>query len=151
MNVQLLEELGFTEASKELEKKLAFKKKMMIAYENFKFVTPAIFNRFNIDLKRRTIARKGKKGVDLTEKYDQLVFQDVAKIRNLPPKSVLASMKKAKDLGCFDKFVVAKIESVVDYKDPIVFGVITGCDDMFFVDQWDNDVKISDILKGLEG
>ena len=32
-----------------------------------------------------------------------------------------------------------------------LFGVVTGCDDRFFIAQWDDDVKIEDILQGDEG
>ena len=68
-----------------------------------------------------------------------------------PPQAVLDKVEEAQKVGCFDAFEVCKVESVREYKDPIVFGRITGCPDRFFIAQWDNDVKIEDILKENEG
>lgn len=151
MELDLLKELGFETASNELEKKLELKRKMMIAYEHYRFVEPGVIEAFNEDLKKRTLKRTGKKNINLYENYDKLVLKDIKGFKEIPPKSVLESMKKAKDLGCFDEFVIAKIEATVEYKDPILFGKIHGCDDLFAVDQWDSDVKISDLLKEMEG
>lgn len=150
-NMELLRELGFEVASAELDKKLEMKRKMTLAYEHFRFVTPVIFDRFNKALKERTMKREGKKGVDLYENYDKLVFVPVAKYAAAPPTDVLEKMQTAVKVGCFDRFEIGKVESVREYKDPIVFGVIEGCDDRFFVGQWDDDVKIEDILMGHEG
>lgn len=146
-----LREMGFEAAASDLEKKIEFKRKMLIAYENYRFVTPEIFNRFNEDLKERTIKRSGTKGKDLYHNYDKLVFKKVSEYKDSPPAQVLDDMRTAKAMGCFDTFEIAKIEATVEYKDPIVFGVIDGCDDRFFISQWDNDVKISDILREMEG
>ena len=150
-NLEMLKELGFTEASSDIEKKLEMKRKMTIAYENYRFVTPEIFNRFNEDLKKRTLKRTGKAGVDMYHNYDRLQFTPVARYKQVPPAEALEAMKVAKDRGCFDSFEVAKIESVQEYKDPIIFGCINGCDDKFYIAQWDNDVKIEQILNEFEG
>ena len=37
-------------------------------------------------------------------------------------------------------------EWIKEIKDPIVFGVINGCPDKFFISQWDDDIKIDDIF-----
>ena len=42
----------------------------------------------------------------------------------------------------------ASIESVEVRKDPIIFGKITGCTDLFFITQWYDDVSIEEILNG---
>jgi hypothetical protein len=60
-------------------------------------------------------------------------------------------LKKAKDMGCFDYFEVAKVETVEVRPDPIIFGGIEGCDDKFFITQWDDDVSIEEILNENEG
>lgn len=146
-----LRELGFEKAAGELEKKVELKRKMIIAYENYRFVTPEIFKRFNDELRERTIKRTGKKGVNQYDHYDKLVFKKVAEYKDAPPAEVLTEMRKAKAMGCFDTFEIGKIEATVEYKDPIVFGVINGCDDRFYIAQWDNDVKIEQILKEMEG
>ena len=57
----------------------------------------------------------------------------------------------SRHLGVFDTFEVAKIESTRVYRDPIVFGRISGCDDRFYIAQYDDDVKIEDLLGPNEG
>jgi hypothetical protein len=47
---------------------------------------------------------------------------------------------------CFDSFEIAKIQWKREIKDPILFGRIDGCPDRFYVSQWDDDVRIEDIL-----
>lgn len=66
-------------------------------------------------------------------------------------KDYINIKEKAQKLKCFDTFEIAKIEAVEERKDPIVFGCITGCPDKFFIAQWDDDVKIEDILTESEG
>jgi len=80
-----------------------------------------------------------------------LQFTAIQAYEKVPPDFVLEAMEKAMDLNCFDRFEVASIQSVKEIPDPIVFGVIDGCTDKFFISQWDNDVKIEDILKENEG
>lgn len=147
MTAQELREVGMEEAANQLEAKMKLAKKMMIAYEHFRFVTPEITQRFQDALRKKTL--KGDKYGNQT--YDTLKFQELKKYSKVPPKSVLNSIKKAMEMGCFDKYEVASVETVEVRPDPIVFGVIDSCEDKFFIDQWDNDVKIEDILKESEG
>lgn len=142
MDTALLNELGFKKAASTLDEKKARAKKMMVAYENYRFVTPEIFDRFQKELMAKT--RKGYQ-------YDTLAFVNVKDYPEVPPQGVLDNMKIAMDRKCFDYFEVAKIETVEVRPDPILFGRITGCSDAFFIDQWDHDVKIEDILKESEG
>ena len=151
INIELLEKLGFTQASKDLKVKEELKRKMTIAYEHFRYVRPEKIIVFNEKLKQETIKREGKKGVNLYENYDKLAFTPIAQYGTIPPTEVLEKIEQAQKIGCFDEFEIAKIESVKEYKDPIVFGKITGCSDLFFIAQWDNDVKIEDILMPNEG
>jgi hypothetical protein len=161
VDTELLQKMGFKRASSELARKQELKRKMMIAYENFKFVTPKIFNRFQIALRKQSeVIKQGdgswKKGkIDPRRyqdvKYDKLVFKKVSEFDACPPQEALEEMNRAVEMGCFDEFEVAKIEAVTERKDPIIFGIIRGCPDKFFITQWDNDVKIEDILQGMEG
>ena len=151
INIELLEKLGFTQASKDLKVKEELKRKMTIAYEHFRYVRPEKIIVFNEKLKQETIKREGKKGANLYENYDKLAFTPIAQYGTIPPTEVLEKIEQAQKIGCFDEFEIAKIESVKEYKDPIVFGKITGCSDLFFIAQWDNDVKIEDILMPNEG
>lgn len=146
-----LREMGFESAAKELEQKIEFKRKMMIAYEHYIFISQEVFKRFNDELKERTLKREGKKGINEYHNYDKLAFKKVSEYKDAPPAEVLTEMKIAKDRGCFDTYEIAKIESVHEYKDPLLLGVIHGCDDRFYIAGWDDDVKIGDILKEMEG
>lgn len=86
-----------------------------------------------------------------TQTYDTVKMTRLASYDKVPPMDCLMDLKKAKDLNCFDGYEVAEVESVIEKPDPIIFGKIIGCADLFFVTQWDNDIKIEDILKSHEG
>lgn len=85
------------------------------------------------------------------ETYDTLSFCSIGDYSQVPPQEVLDKVREAKNRRCFDSFEVAKVETVEVRPDPIIFGRIEGCSDRFFVAQWENDVKIEDILKENEG
>ena len=146
-----LEKTGFKKATENLKQVTELKRKMTIAYEHFRYVKQEKIDAFNERLKQQTLKEQGKKGVDLYHNYDKLSFIPVGEYSEVPPTEVLDKMEQAQELKCFDTFEIAKIESVKEYKDPIVFGRINGCPDRFFVAQWDDDVKIEDILKDNEG
>lgn len=46
----------------------------------------------------------------------------------------------------FDRFEIAKIHWKEELKGPILFGIIDICTDKFFIAQWDDDLRIEDIL-----
>lgn len=137
--IDRLERLGFKTASTKVKELSAKKRKMAIAYEHYRFVRPEKIEAFN----RKLMAKRKKDG-----SYDMLSFTPVENYSEVPPAPVLEAMEVAVDRKCFDKFEVAHI---INVKDPILFGRITGCPDRFFIGQWDDDVKIEDILKPNEG
>lgn len=151
MNTEKLEKIGFKAASSKIKELKDLKRKITIAYEHFRYVKPEKISSFNEKLKQETLKETGKKGVDLYHNYNKLVFFDIGTYQEVPPLEVLDKIEQAQELGCFDTFEIAKIEGVKEYKDPIVFGVINGCPDKFFITQWDDDVAIEDILKENEG
>ncbi len=63
----------------------------------------------------------------------------------LIPDDVLDKIEQAKERKLFDAFQVMWAEQV---KDPIVFGVLDGCQDMFFVAEWDDDITFEQLLAG---
>lgn len=157
MNVELLKELGMDSAAENLGQKLDLKKKLTIAYEHFRFVEPSILDRFEVALKAKTLTVVEHNKYQRTEKWRRLKFVELKDYKEIPPPDCLLDLKKAKDMGCFDRFVVAKVEEVTNFHDttptpdPIIFGQIDYCADMFFITQWDDDVKIEDILNANEG
>ena len=153
MNAALLKELGFEKVSGEIDRANEFKRKLAIAIEHYRYVTSANITAFNDKLKKETLKDNGKKPSDVVyyqATWQTLKFADIKTTDQIPPEEVLIKMKEAKDLGCFDTFEIAHIDKV-EVKDPILFGCINGTDKKFFIGQWDDDVKIEDIISEKEG
>lgn len=136
---EILTELGFTSAATNLLNLELKKRKLALAYEHFRFVRQEKIDAFNSKLMRKSMGLGS---------YQVLAFTPIELYAEIPPDHVLENLKKAKEIGCFDSFQVAHIHEV---KDPILFGRIKECSDRFFIDQWDDDVKIEDILMPNEG
>ena len=146
MNTKEIKELGFKKVADKVEAEQELNRKLSTAYLNFKICKEEHIKAFNEKLKTRTLKTEGTQGHNLTEHYEKLVEIKVEDYDALPPENVLEAMKKAKALNCFDSFEIAKIESVKEYKDPILFGRIHGCTDRFYIAEWDNDIKIQDLI-----
>ena len=144
--LERLEKLGLKTASNKIKELKELRRKMSIAYEHFRFVTPEKINAFNEKLRKQT---EKKDQYYIT--YDKLNFISLSNYEEVPPIDVLDKIEQAQEIGCFDTFEIAKIESVKETKDPIVFGIVNNCPDKFFIAQWDNDIKIEDILNENEG
>lgn len=174
MNSKELIELGFESAGTNLKQKEDMKRKLTIAYEHYRFVTPANIDRFQAALKEKTEQKikctrcngTGKLPESSFTKqtcyrcngtksegssYDTLKIQPISSYPKIPPQDVLDAIKIAKERGCFDYYEVAEVKTIEVRPDPIIFGGVNGCQDRFFIAQWDNDVKIDDILKENEG
>lgn len=152
-----LKELGFDTAAKDLDEKTKLRRRLMLAYENYKVLTPEALEAFQIELKNKSekIYRDGKRVAKIdrsryqTIKYDRVRFRPLSGYPEVPPVEVLEKVKQAKRTEIFDSFEVADVESVEEREDPIIFGLIKGCPDRFFIAQWDNDLKFEDMVKGL--
>lgn len=138
-----LKELGFETAAKAVEEKIEQQRKLHAAYQNFEFITPEDWDRFNQELMETT--RKETRG---QISYRQLASIAVKDYKEVPPADVLEKMKAAVKFNCFDAFEIAKIEERVEVKDPILFGRINGCGDRFFIAQWDDDITMEMIKAG---
>ncbi len=133
---------GIGQNSTVLFKELAARsRKLMIAYEHFRFVRMEKIQEFNEALRQKTYNRKDGS-------YQALEFTLLENWNKVPPEAALTDLEGAINKECFGWFEVAHI---VEVKDPIIFGRIEGCTDRFFVTQWDNDVSIDEILKPNEG
>ena len=145
-NIEKLEKVGLKTASNRVKELQELRRKMTIAYEHFRYVKPEKFDNFNKKLKQETL-REDKKAYY----YKHLIFIKLEDYSEVPPVFVVDALEKAQEFNCFDYFEVCKIEDKVEVKDPIVFGCINNCPDKFFISQWDDDVKIEQILKENEG
>ena len=146
MDTGRLEKLGLTTAANKVNELREQKRKMTIAYEHYRYVKQEKIDEFNSKLRDKSM-----KETKSYYQFDQLVHIPLAQYSEVPPTSVLDKVEEAINMKCFDSFEVSKIQSVQELKDPIVFGRINGCPDRFFVAQWDDDVKIDDILEEYEG
>jgi hypothetical protein len=143
-----LEKLGFTYAVQQIKAKKIKAKKMMLAYEHYRFVTEEKVKEFNQKLCNQPGALMYK------YTYQELAFVPVGSYKNVPPPEVLDALETAKALEyapgakVFDSYEVAYIR---DVKDPILFACIDGCSDRFYIADWGEDVAITDLLKENEG
>lgn len=128
-----LAKLGFKAASDRAIKLKEKARKLAIAYEHFRYVRPENINEFNV--------KASKKGL-------YLAFKAIADYEGIPPESVLMAHEAAIEKKCFDSFEIAYMDKV---RDPILFGRINDCPDRFFIAEWDDDVKITDLLAPNEG
>lgn len=138
-----LEKLGLKAASKRVTELRERKRKLAIAYEHHRFVRQEKIDAFNAKLKKESIQKSGE--------YKMLSFMALEQYEQAPPESVLDALETAIGRNCFDSFEVAHIVTKVPTPDPILFGRIKACPDRFFIGQWDDDVKIEDILAANEG
>ena len=134
---EYLKRLGLKGVAKKVDKVERMKK----AYSNYLFITQGTIDKFNTKLRIETVQEDER-----TTIYKRLVFIALESYEQLPPDYVLEALEKAKEDECFDTFEVAKIEWIKEIKDPILFGIVEGCSDKFFVSQWNDDVKIEDLM-----
>lgn len=161
------EEAGFVKTAEVLKDKAERGRKLAIAYEHFKIVTQEQIDSFSkklVEKTRRPLDAEQARRLELqktphhptrwegaTVIHDELKLVAMETYPGLPPGDVLAKVKEAKVLGCFDRFEVAEVSpvsTVVKLPDPIVFGLVNGCTDRFFIAEWGDDVKVSDLIGG---
>lgn len=134
-----LETLGFKAASEKIKAAAVMKKKLAVAYEHYRFVREEKI----ADFQHKLYSESRKNG-----SYKELAFTPIESYSEVPPTEVLSDLETAMERKCFDTFEIAHIREV---KDPILFGRIGGCSDRFYIAQWDEDVKIEQILGPNEG
>ena len=156
-----LESLGMKRAAKEFRENLPLLRKMLVAKEHYRFVTEENYERAQEELRAKSIK---KTRVDMDGYYEEvttwveMVLVQISEYDAIPPVHVLDSLEKAKELGCFDYFDIAKLERMESRRkivkkvpEPILFGRINGSKMLFYIDQWGDDISIEEILRPLEG
>lgn len=131
--------LGFEALTRRMEEA----RRLALAYAKYGVVTQAQINNFNEELRAKT-----QKSLDYGRGYSfqRLLFTPIKDYTLMPPPEALSRLEDAIADGLFDGYVVAAIHDVKELPDPIIFGKINGCTDYFFIAQWDDDVKIEDII-----
>jgi len=141
--VELAEEVGFTAAAKRMESEYSVAKRVIRACTDYKCVTKEEVDAFNDKLKLSTM-----KDTSYSATWKELTMTAIEDYSEMPPRDVLIALRHAKATGIFDRFEIATItnrEHVRD-PDPILFGRIEGTGDRFFIAEWGDDVKLSDIV-----
>ena len=141
IDTERLSKLGLKGAAKRIEDFRERARKLDIAYKHFRYITPAKLLAFNEKLKKETLKEDKN-----SARYKHLAFISIEQFNAIPPEETLQKIEQAIEKDCFDSFEICKVEWKEEIKDPIVFGVINGCPDKFFVSQWDDDIKVDDIL-----
>lgn len=142
--LQDLETAGLISVVDEVKKAREFQRKIDIAIKSFPLIlTTNKITEFNEKLHKETL-KEDKNSIQ----FKQLAFTSLKEYRKIPPKFVLEKIKNAKNMNCFDNFEVCTIEWIKEVKDPVVFGVINGTSDKFFITQWDTDITITELLEG---
>lgn len=144
-----LEETGFKASSENVSLTInninnlkEYKKKIIKAYQNYKFVDEDVIN----DL-RSKLQNSNKNNNSI-----YLKFYNLENYPNIPPKEVLEKIKEISALNIFDFFKILTIYNSSNGKIieefPIIFGCINGTEKevLFFIHQWDKNLKIKDFL-----
>lgn len=145
VTVGRLEALGFTKVATELGNILSMKRKLALAYELYRYVTPDNVEVFNEKLRAQTVKNPND---PWKISYQRLDFVPISNYEKAPPEDVLVKLEEAQGHKCFDSYEVGYIRNV---EDPLLFGRIDKCPNRFFIAQWDTDVSIDDLLKANEG
>lgn len=146
--VERLNRLGMKSVAGDIEKKRMMKRKLAVASEFYRIVRPEKIAIFQKKLEDESIGETTEDNTPTLLETKTLVFTKLEDYGTLPPPHVLDSLETAQERKCFDRFEVAHIVKVAD---PILFGRVDGCNDRFFVDQWDDDVSIDDLIAKNEG
>lgn len=67
----------------------------------------------------------------------------VANYDGIPPEHVLLRLAEEKQKGIFQEYHVASVENI---HDPLLLGIVKGCEDRFFLSQWGDDVSLDDVI-----
>lgn len=149
--VERLKQLGLTAVAEQITQELSIREKLAVAYEHYRYLTPEKVAAFNERLKVETTQDEGKNPWGTITSYKRTRLTSLKDYAKVPPDAALDALEAARTLGCFNDFAVMDLESHREVPDPILFGQVTGCDDLFYIAQWDTDVKIEDFLNDHEG
>lgn len=82
--------------------------------------------------------------IDPLEKYCGNPQVGEAKDRIMPDE-ILEKLEEAKERELFDEFAILWAERV---KDPLLLGIVNGCEDYFFIAEWGDDITFEQIMEG---
>ena len=159
--LERLEALGLTHAAKVIKEEIPIRQKLSVAYEHYRYVTQKKLDQFRQQLEQATkvvintdrpggLYTPGTNGQE-TYRFTTLHCTPLEDYESVPPTHVLDAIEEAQRYQCFARYEVLRLKEETIKPDPILFGVVAGSSDRFFIAQWDHDVAIEDILKDHEG
>lgn len=111
---------------------------------DYKLLTKETIDKFQAD-NQMTLTRDGLKvHIEPLDKYCGNPQVGEAKDR-IMPDHILDKLEEANARELFDDVAVLWVEKV---KDPLLLGIIEGCEDYFFIAEWGEDVSFEQITKG---
>ena len=150
--LERLEALGLTNAAKLIKEEIPIRQKLSVAYEHYRYVTQEKLDKFRQRLEQATKVLLGTNNFGQeTYRVTTLHCTPLEDYESVPPTHVLDAIEEAQRYQCFARYEVLRLKEETIKPDPILFGVVAGSSDRFFIAQWDHDVAIEDILKDHEG
>ncbi len=141
--------LGLTKIANVVDRKAnKVLKELSIAAAGYKRINRAELDKFQKELSAVSDMRS-KRHLEETplalyvgqgESHDTVKEAELA----IPPADVLEKLRIARDAKLFDDFSILHIKYVPD---PILCGRINESSDLYFIAEWGDDVKLSDIVK----
>jgi len=111
---------------------------------DYKLLTKKTIEKFSTD-NRMTLTRDGLKvHIEPLDKYCGNPQVGEAKDRIIPDH-ILEKLEEANERELFDDFAVLYVEKV---KDPLLLGIVEGCEDYFLIAEWGEDITFEQITKG---
>ena len=140
-----LQKAGATAQALILEAELTTRDMLIRLKEwDYKLLTKKTIKKFESD-NTMTLTRDGLKvHIDPIEKYCGNPQVGEAKDRIIPD-NILDSLETAKERELFDEYAILWAEKV---KDPLLLGIVHGCEDYFFIAEWGTDITFEQITKG---
>lgn len=147
--IERLKKLGLELQARMLEHTMRIKVKISRVKEwDYKVLPQVAIDEF--ETKSRNWDNNGGRKVvhiDRLEEYHRGEVRGAfspAEAEELMPEFVLDKLEEAQERQVFDEFAVLWVERV---KDPLLLGKVDGCQDYFFICEWDDDVKFADFVK----
>lgn len=143
---ELLAKSGFTTLSYEFCERMSRRARLAIAQEHYPVIHGVKLRAFAARLKADTLQSISSRRIA----YQAVVLDPLGSFAGeAPPPAALLKLDQARESKVFDSFKVASIqwqhETLPPPPDPILLGIIDGCEDYFVIAQWGHDVTAEEI------
>lgn len=146
--INRLEKAGAKAQATILERELRTKDALIRLKEwYYKILTREAIHKFN-ENNQVTLTRDGiKLHIDSLEQYIGAMPRTGDEKNHIIPDKVLDDLETAQERELFDEYAVLWAEKV---KDPLLLGIVEGCEDYFLISEWGDDITFEQICEGKE-